>query len=142
MELFCKNSQQFKLSTIFSEGPNRPLKKLICAVKLLTKISVNDIGIEFKINCCFKSLIIITEFTKLNLMGTLKLKGPLSGLRQFRTTERPLKIIKNVFYFTLKAFFVLEMFACLSWLLFMEKNALIRQLRLISKFMMSQPDNK
>ena len=33
----------------------------------------------------------------------LKLIGGLSGLRQFLAKERPLKTIKNAFYFTLKA---------------------------------------
>ena len=31
------------------------------------------------------------------------LKGPLSGLKQFLTNESPLKIMKNAFYFMLKA---------------------------------------
>ena len=37
-------------------------------------------------------------------------KGALSGLRQFLITESPLKMIKNTFYFTLKALFVLKIF--------------------------------
>ena len=36
------------------------------------------------------------------------LKGPLSGLGQFLAFERPLKMMKNAFYFTLKARFVLK----------------------------------
>ena len=43
-----------------------------------------------------------------------KLKGPLSGLRQFLVTKSPLKIMKNIFYFMLKALFVLEIFTFLS----------------------------
>ena len=43
-------------------------------------------------------------------------KGPLFGLRQFLTTESPLKIIKNAFYFILKALLILEIFTFLSWL--------------------------
>ena len=31
------------------------------------------------------------------------IKGALSGLRQYFATERPLKMMKNAFYFTLKA---------------------------------------
>ena len=42
------------------------------------------------------------------------LKGALSGLRQFLATECPLKMIKNAFYFTLKALFVLKIFKFLS----------------------------
>ena len=34
----------------------------------------------------------------------------LSGLRHFLTTESSLKIMKNVFYFILKALFVLKIF--------------------------------
>ena len=37
-----------------------------------------------------------------------QLKDTLSGLRQFWLTESPLKMMKNGFYFTLKAFFVLK----------------------------------
>ena len=33
------------------------------------------------------------------------LKGALSGLRQFLAIGRPLKMMKNVFYFTSRAFF-------------------------------------
>ena len=43
-----------------------------------------------------------------------ELKGALSGLRQLLTTERPLKMMKNVFYFTSKAIFVLKIFKFLS----------------------------
>ena len=42
------------------------------------------------------------------------LKGPLSGLEQLLKTESPLKVIKNAFYFMLKALFVLEIFIFLS----------------------------
>ena len=41
-------------------------------------------------------------------------KGALSGLRQSLATESPLKMIKNAFYFTLKALFVLKIFKFLS----------------------------
>ena len=43
-------------------------------------------------------------------------KGAVYGLRQFLTTESPLKMMKNAFYFTLKALFVLRIFKFLSWL--------------------------
>ena len=42
------------------------------------------------------------------------LKGALSGLRQFLATESSLKMMKNAFYFTSKAFFTLKMFKFLS----------------------------
>ena len=41
-------------------------------------------------------------------------KVPLSGLRQFLTTEIQLKMTKNPFYFMLKALFVLEIVIFLS----------------------------
>ena len=37
-----------------------------------------------------------------------EIKGTLSGLRQFFTTESPLKMMKKSFYFTLKSLFVLK----------------------------------
>ena len=42
------------------------------------------------------------------------LKGLLPGLIQFLTTENPLKMMKNNFYFTLKALFVLMVFKFLE----------------------------
>ena len=42
------------------------------------------------------------------------IKGAISGLRQFLATESPLKMMKNGFYFTLKALFVLKIFKFLS----------------------------
>ena len=44
------------------------------------------------------------------------IKGPLSGLRQLLSTDGPLKLMKNVFYFMLIAIFVLEIFPFLPWL--------------------------
>ena len=41
------------------------------------------------------------------------IKGSFSGLREFLTIENPLKIMKNAFYFMLKALFVLEIFTFL-----------------------------
>ena len=43
-------------------------------------------------------------------------KGPLLGRRLVLRTESPLKMMKNAFYFMLKALFVLEIFTFLSWL--------------------------
>ena len=42
------------------------------------------------------------------------IKGALPGLRQFLATENPLKMIKNTFYFTIEALFVLKIFKFLS----------------------------
>ena len=41
-------------------------------------------------------------------------KGALSGLRQFLAAGSPLKMMKNAFYFTSKAPFVLKIFKVLS----------------------------
>ena len=43
-----------------------------------------------------------------------KVKVALSSLKQFLATERPLKMMKNAFYFTLKALLVLKIFEFLS----------------------------
>ena len=44
----------------------------------------------------------------------IKFNGGLSGLRQFLATESPLKMMKNAFYFTRKALFVLKIFRFMS----------------------------
>ena len=59
----------------------------------------------------FHTLIINAEVRDKNIV-----KGALSGLRQFLTFASPLKVMKNDFYFTLKARFVLKIFKFLSWL--------------------------
>ena len=66
-------------------------------------------------------------------------KVALSGLRQFLTTESPLKMMKSVFYFTSKALSVLKIFKFLSSYLVMYQNGLIKKIRLISNFMTLQP---
>ena len=42
------------------------------------------------------------------------IKGALSGLKQFLVNESPLEMMKNAFYITLKALFVLKIFKFLS----------------------------
>ena len=44
-----------------------------------------------------------------------KIKGALPVLGQFLVTESSLKIMKNAFYFSLNALFVLKIFKLLSW---------------------------
>ena len=54
--------------------------------------------------------------------------------------ESPLKMMENGFYFILKALLVLKLFNFLSWFFgLVEKNGLIRKIRLISKFMTPLP---
>ena len=67
-------------------------------------------------------------------MASKYFEDAFSGLRQFLTTERHLKLIKNAFYFTSEALFVLNF---LSFLV-----GLIRRTRLVSKFMTSQPGSQ
>ena len=47
-------------------------------------------------------------------MSLIDGKGALKDQRQFLTTDSPLKMMKNVFYFTLKALFVFKIFKFLS----------------------------
>ena len=55
--------------------------------------------------------------------------------------ESPSKMMKNAFYFILKALFVLNIFKFLSWILGpVEKSGLARNTSLISKFMTSQTE--
>ena len=82
----------------------------------------------------------------------------LSGVRQFVATEKPLnlswwrplsymitasimkglKMMKNAFYFTIKALFILNIFQFLSWPFGHVEKLLIRKIRLISILMTSQ----
>ena len=64
------------------------------------------------------------------LVNTNMLKGALSDLKQFLVTGSPLKFMKNAFYFTLKALFVVMMFKPIFWS--------CRKLRLTSKFITSK----
>ena len=48
--------------------------------------------------------------------GTMFCEVALSSLRRVLAYESPLKIMKNAFYFILKALFVLKIFEFLSWL--------------------------
>ena len=81
--------------------------------------------IELNLRCRFsKSIFSFGEHT---------LKGALLGLRQFLATERSLKMMGDAFYFTLKV-----LAFCTNFLV-MQKSSLIRKIKLISKFMMSQP---
>ena len=76
---------------------------------------------------------------KILFRSSFKLKGALSGLKQFMATESRLKTMKNTFYFTSKALFVLKIFKFLSWLFGHVVKRLVRKIRLISNFMTSQP---
>ena len=49
-------------------------------------------------------------------IATFWYKDALWGLRQFLAIECPLKTMRNAFYFTLKAIFILKIFTFSSWL--------------------------
>ena len=63
-----------------------------------------------------KILAIVVLLTMTRNIVEYIFKGTLSDLRQFLTNEIPLKMMKNAFYFTLKALFILKIFKILSWL--------------------------
>ena len=52
--------------------------------------------------------------TKCISRNTMNIKGALPGLIKFLAAESPLKMMKNTFYFTLKALFILKIFKLLS----------------------------
>ena len=56
------------------------------------------------------SSVLVSRPSMENLTVYQELRGALSALRKFLAIESPLKMMKNVFYFTLKAFFVLKIF--------------------------------
>ena len=58
------------------------------------------------------NLPIIPQYNRLtfNVGAYVLLKGTLSGLRQFFAAKSPLEMMKNTFYFTSKALFVLKIF--------------------------------
>ena len=55
-------------------------------------------------------------WTNKRLINKKFIKSALAGLRQFLATESPIKMMKNTFYFTSKALFVLKKLKFLSWL--------------------------
>ena len=69
---------------------------------------------------------------------SLKSDSPLPKMKSIICfIESPLKMMKNAFYFILKALFILKIFKFLSWLVgHVEETAWLE--RLISKFMTSQ----
>ena len=69
-------------------------------------------------------------------------EGQFSGLRWFLATESTLKNDENALSFMLKAILVLEISTFLSWLFVYVETSLIRRLKLISIFMMSQARQK
>ena len=71
---------------------------------------------EFQTSALYQMLCIeVFQFCGRYILRThhdrfINIKGALLGLRQFLETKNPLKMMKNAFYFILKAVFVLEIF--------------------------------
>ena len=76
----------------------------------------------------------IKHFWKFGCFKSEQVKGTLSGLRQFLVTESPLKMMKNAFYFTSKALFLLKIFKLLSWLFGQVAKQLYRKDKVYFKF--------
>ena len=57
---------------------------------------------------------LILHYFGIKLFDVALFKGALSGLRYFLATESPLRMMKNAFYFTPNALFVLKIFKFLS----------------------------
>ena len=73
-------------------------------------------------------------------LGMLKVGlSPSKKVCFIRLIKSPLKVMKNVFYFIVRAPFVLNIWIFVLTFWVMWKNGLIRKLKLISKFMTSQP---
>ena len=64
----------------------------------------------------WQPFIIFAKLHKSSLVTTYMVKVAVSGLRQLLATESPWKMMKNAFYFILKALFVLKIFKILSCL--------------------------
>ena len=74
----------------------------------------------------------------ITLYHPLHLKGTFPGLRQNLATESPLKMMKNAFYFTSEALFVLNILNFCLDIWSCRKTAWL-EARLISKLITSQP---
>ena len=70
---------------------------------------------------------------------TFNFKGALSGLRQFMATESPLKMMKSLSFISSEKLFSFSRYlnSCHDFLVVL-KNGLIRNIRLVSRFMTSQ----
>ena len=70
-------------------------------------------------------------------------KVALSDLMQFLATGGPLKMMKNTFSFQLKISVLFhDIYIFVFDFLFVQKNGLLRKIKLISKFMTFQPGKK
>ena len=70
---------------------------------------------EFKPSIFHSETFFLIEYSFRFFLKPKMLKSALSGLRQFLAIERPLKMMKNAFYITSKALFVLKIFKYLTF---------------------------
>ena len=85
---------------------------LICLVKLFPLLFQN---ITHNNGFTFSSSFELFSISWYISGSTINFKGALKGLRQFLASQSPLKKMKNAFYFTLKAIFILKIFNFLFW---------------------------
>ena len=109
-------SEKRPIEQILGAGKNYSFKYLwLVIIALLISLILQFLPIKVKSNFWDRELsqwkltFIFTKFRSKTV-----LQGLLSGLIQFVTTESPLKMMKNDFYFTWKALFVLKIFKFLS----------------------------
>ena len=109
MEL--KISKNRRVISVFTIGLLDTIK--IRKVWLRLLVSVVD---EIKLNSILSWSFDLLSFFMIH-SHLYSVKGALSGLGRFLATEKsPIKLIKNAFYITLKALFVLKVLKFLSWL--------------------------
>ena len=88
-------------------------------------------------------MLVLSVFSTLCNPGTchsFKVGLPPSKKKIICFNDKPSKMMKDTFYFILKALFVLKIFRRLPWLFgHAEKKGLIKKIRLTLKFMTSQP---
>ena len=77
-----------------------------------------------------------------NSIPLLKAQSQVLRSKTIFANESPLKMIKNTFYFSLKAPLFSKYLSFCLYILVMYKNGLFRKIRLISKLMTSQPDQQ
>ena len=127
-EIFVRIEKKFTLRELFlyglelKDGAETKNNYKKDQVNNLTKNIINFFTcIRICKNVFITFIIIIIIITILTTTVTVYpwfnvFKGALSGLRQFLATESPLKMMKNAFYITSRALFVLKIFKFLSLL--------------------------
>ena len=137
MNCYSRSKEMFQFSTYIIPLDEIPHNRHTNyeGIVALQIILLHNILIKKELKACVQS------FSFFHQMIAFKV-----GLLHFKKicvicfTEIPFKMMKNVFYFILKAFFVLKIFTFLFMFNFLvcTKSDLIRKIRLTAKFMTSQ----